>query len=121
VVEEFWTHIGWPWHKVIRNEGWGTPTVHLSCDFVKPSSYGDRLTFQLCVSKVGNSSVRLEHKVFCGAEYRWSADQVLAASWLDNHTSMPWPSEVKAKLERLMSGPTDDHAPAHPPTGGPSQ
>jgi 4-hydroxybenzoyl-CoA thioesterase len=36
--------------------------------------------------------------VLCGDEHRWSGKQVLAASWLDKHTSMPWPDDVRAKL-----------------------
>ena len=56
VVEEFWTHIGYPWHEIIWKERWGTPTVHLTCDFSKPSFFGDRLTFRLTVVKVGIST-----------------------------------------------------------------
>ena len=63
VVEEFWAHIGWPWHEIIWNERWGTPTVHLSCDFSKPSFFGDTLTFRLTILKVGKSSVRLRHTI----------------------------------------------------------
>ena len=37
VNEEFWAYLGYPWHKIIWNDRWGTPTVHLSCDFSKPS------------------------------------------------------------------------------------
>jgi 4-hydroxybenzoyl-CoA thioesterase len=98
VVEEFWTHIGYPWHEIIWKERWGTPTVHLSCDFSKPSFFGDRLTFRLMVRKVGRSSLTIDHTVHCGDEPRWSGHQVLAASWLDKHTSMPWPEDVRAKL-----------------------
>lgn len=103
VVEEFWTWLGWPWHRVIPTEGWGTPTVHLSCDFAKASLMGDLLTFRLSVLRVGRSSLRLGHTVHCGDENRWSAEQVLAASHLANRTSMPWPPEVRARLESLLS------------------
>jgi 4-hydroxybenzoyl-CoA thioesterase len=102
VVEEFWTHIGWPWPMMVWTEGWAVPTVHLSCDFSKPSRFGDLLTFRLSVLKVGRSSLRLGHTIFCADEHRWSAEQVLAASHLASHTSMPWPPEVRAKLETLL-------------------
>ena len=102
VVEEFWSAIGFPWHEIIWKERWGTPTVHLTCDFSKPSLFGDKLTFRLRVLKVGKSSVRISHTVHCGVESRWSGEQVLAASWLAEHTSMPWPPAVKAKLESLI-------------------
>ena len=98
VIEEFWTAIGYPWHKIIWKERWGTPTVHLTCDFSKPSFFGDELTFELTVTKVGKSSMTVEHVVLCGDEHRWSGKQVLAASWLDKHTSMPWREDVREKL-----------------------
>ena len=102
VVEEFWTVIGFPWHEIIRKDRWATPTVHLTCNFSKPSYFGDRLTFRLTVLKVGKSSVTLDHAVHCGGEPRWSCHQVLAASRLDTHTSMIWPDEVRAKLASFL-------------------
>ena len=103
VMEEFWGWLGYPWHEIIWNERWGTPTVHLTCDFSKPSFFGDKLTFRLTVLTVGRSSVRISHTVHCGDEQRWSGEQVLAASWLDEHTSMAWPDDVKQKLEALAT------------------
>ncbi|MDA0361549.1 MAG: thioesterase family protein [Proteobacteria bacterium] len=102
VIEEFWSVIGWPWHEIIWEERWGTPTVHLSCDFSKPSLFGEKLTFRLYVMKVGKSSLRLRHIILFEEEVRWTGEQVLAASWLDKHTSMLWPIDVKTKLESLV-------------------
>lgn len=103
VVEEFWDWLGWPWHRVIPSEGWGTPTVHLNCDFARPSFFGDILTFRLAVLKLGRSSLRLGHEIRCGDEIRWTAEQVLAASHLASHTAMPWPRPVRDKLESLIA------------------
>ena len=102
VVEDFWIWLGWPWHHTIRDNGWGTPTVHLTCDFAKASRMGDLLTFRLSVLKVGRSSLRLHHTIHCGTELRWTADQVLAACRIATYDSMPWPPEVRARLEGLI-------------------
>lgn len=102
VNEEFWAHLGYPWHEIIWKERWGTPTVHLTCDFSIPSLFGQTLTFELRVAKVGRSSVTLEHDISCGPEKRWTSKQVLAASDLDKHTSIPWPDDVRAKLESYL-------------------
>lgn len=118
VIEEFWTKIGYPWHEIIWKERWGTPTVHLTCNFSKPSFFGDRLTFRLTVTKVGRSSMTIEHQVHCGEEARWSGHQVLAASWLDKHTSMTWPDEVRAKLLSFL--PKDEGGDMHKPVGAKS-
>src|ERR1700752_4265739 len=52
VVEEFWAAIGFPWSGLIGGRRIGTPTVHLTCDFSKPSSFEDPLTFKLRVCRV---------------------------------------------------------------------
>ena len=103
VNEEFWTHIGYPWHEIIWKDRWGTPTVHLTCDFSIPSLFGQTLRFDLRVVRVGRSSVTLKHEISCDGEKRWNSTQVLAASDLDKHTSVPWPTEVKATLEDWLT------------------
>ena len=99
VNEEFWAHLGYPWHDIIWKDRWGTPTVHLSCDFSKPSFFGETLSFELGVLRVGRSSVTVRHRISCGPEIRWSSTQVLAASDLDKHISISWPHEVKDTLD----------------------
>jgi 4-hydroxybenzoyl-CoA thioesterase len=99
VNEEYWAHIGYPWHEIIWKERWGTPTVHLTCDFSIPSLFGQTLTFELRVVRVGRSSVTLKHEISCKGEKRWNSTQVLAASDLDKHTSLAWPDAVKATLD----------------------
>ena len=98
VNEEFWAHLGYPWHDIIWKDRWGTPTVHLSCDFSKPSFFGETLSFELGVLRVGQSSVTVRHRISCKSEIRWSSTQVLAASDLDKHISILWPQEVKDTL-----------------------
>jgi 4-hydroxybenzoyl-CoA thioesterase len=103
VIEEFWTVIGFAWHDIIWKQRWGTPTVHLTCNFSKPSFFGEKLSFDLTVTRVGGSSVTIEHLVRCGTETRWSGHQVLAASTLEDHKSMRWPEDVKAKLSSFLA------------------
>ncbi|QBF30502.1 thioesterase family protein [Thalassococcus sp. S3] len=103
VNEEFWSELGFPWNKTIWEERWGTPTVHLSCDFSKPSFFGETLSFDVGVTKVGRSSVTMRHKISSGAETRWTSTQVLAASDLDKHTSIPWPEPVVIALNKVLA------------------
>lgn len=102
VNEEFWLHLGFPWRKNMLEERWGTPTVHISCDFSCPSQFGEELSFELRVVKVGKSSVTLQHNIHCQGEQRWSCRQILVASDLQKHQSMPWPPAVKAALEACL-------------------
>ena len=108
VNEEFWDHLGFPWHKTIWEERWGTPTVHISSDFSSPSFFGEELEFAVTVLRVGKSSVTVHHDISCKGEQRWSSTQVLAASDLDKHCSIPWPDAVKkALMARLVETPDD--------------
>lgn len=102
VNEEFWDALGFPWHKIIWEDRWGTPTVHIRSDFSKPSFFGEELEFEVTVLKVGRSSVTLHHDISCDGQNRWSSTQVLAASDLDKHISIPWPPEVRAALEACL-------------------
>lgn len=108
VNEAFWVELGFPWHKMIREERWGTPTVHLTSDFSCPSLFGEDLDFEVSVLKVGRSSVTVHHDIRCNGEKRWNCTQVLAASNLDKHCSIPWPDAVKSALVACLVTPSED-------------
>src|SRR5215471_8208181 len=103
VVEEFWAKIGFPWPELITVRKIGTPTVHLTCDFSRPSKFGDLLTFSLRIGKVGGSSLDLAHVVSGADGMRWRARQILAATSLVDHHAIPWPDDVRAALEAHLS------------------
>ena len=98
VVEEFWATIGFPWPGLITVRKIGTPTVHLSCDFSRPSMFGDLLTFRLRVCRVGGASLHLEHVVAAADGIRWRARQILAATSLVDHRAIPWPDDIRKAL-----------------------
>ncbi|MDH2349683.1 thioesterase family protein [Bradyrhizobium sp. SSUT112] len=98
VVEDFWAAIGFPWPQLITVRKIGTPTVHLTCDFSRPSRFGDLLTFSLRIVRVGGSSLHFEHVVSGADGTRWRASQILAATSLVDHHAIPWPDDIRAAL-----------------------
>jgi 4-hydroxybenzoyl-CoA thioesterase len=98
VVEEFWTTIGFPWREQITVRKIGTPTVHLSCDFSRPSVFGDPLTFKLRIGRVGRASLHLAHVVLGADGVRWKAHQIVAATSLVSHQAIPWPEDIREAL-----------------------
>ena len=98
VVEEFWAGIGFAWPELIMVRKIGTPTVHLACDFSRPSMFGDLLTFSLRIGRVGGSSLHLEHVVSGADGMRWRARQILAATSLVDHRAIPWPDDIHTAL-----------------------
>lgn len=98
VVEEYWERIGFPWPELITVRKIGTPTVHLTCDFSRPSRFGELLTFKLRIERVGRASLHLAHVVSGADSMRWRARQILAATSLVDHHAIAWPDDVRAAL-----------------------
>lgn len=44
----------------------GIPLVHASCNFIAPSSFGDVVQVESCVTEWGNSSFTVQHRLFRG-------------------------------------------------------
>jgi len=105
VVEEFWRELGFPWPDLIGRRRIGLPTAHLDSDFVKPSAFGEVLTFTLAVVRLGQSSLHLAHRISSAGEPRWSANQVVVATDLDTHRARPWPEDMRSSLSRFMESP----------------
>ena len=98
VVEDFRAGIGLPWPELITARKIGTPTVHLACDFSRPSMFGDLLTFNLRIIRVGGSSLHLDHLISGANGPRWRARQILAATSLVDHHAIPWPDDIRSAL-----------------------
>src|SRR5262245_28285556 len=98
VVEDFWATIGFPWPGLIAVRKIGTPTVHLSCDFSRPSVFGDLLTFKLRICRVSRASLHLMHVVSGREGILWRARQSVVATSLADHRSMPCPEDIRSAL-----------------------
>ena len=106
VTEEFWHRIGHSWNTQLAGRGIGTPTVHLACDFVAPSTYGDELSFSVSIARLGRSSLELRHDITCGEERRWSAKQILALVHFGSRRKpLPWPDDIRTALQHFMESP----------------
>jgi 4-hydroxybenzoyl-CoA thioesterase len=102
VVEDFWTDIGHPWTDQLGRRHMGTPTAHLSCDFVRPSRHGDRLLFSMTVVRLGRASLEFAHSVTRAGEPVWSARQVLVAMDMKTGASQRWPDDIRTALQAFI-------------------
>jgi len=98
VVEDFWRYLGFSLPELIKRRGIGTPTVQLDCQFERPATFGEQLTFLLSVVKLGKSSLHLAHEITGADGTKWSARQVLVATSLAEHRPTPWPQDVRGSL-----------------------
>ena len=81
----------------------GIPLVQASCNFIVPSSFGDVVTVDSCVTEWGSSSFSLRHKLFRGDTL--AVEGVEKRVWAVRHTEdsskitgQAIPKEVKEKF-----------------------
>jgi 4-hydroxybenzoyl-CoA thioesterase len=78
-----------------------TPSVHFTVDFIKPTRYGDRLTFNLWTVKVGRTSCELRIEASLGGELRMRVRQVLVFISSDTSRATEIPTELVARMHRF--------------------
>lgn len=89
-----------------------TPSVHFTVDFVKPTRYGDRLTFNLWTVKIGSSSCELRIEASHQGELRMRVRQVLVFISASTARSTAIPPELVSRMHRFA---IEDEAPARAP------
>jgi 4-hydroxybenzoyl-CoA thioesterase len=78
-----------------------TPSVHFTVDFVKPTRYGDRLTFNLWTVKIGNTSCEVRIEASHQGELRMRVRQVLVFISAGTGHSTPIPPELISRMHRF--------------------
>ncbi|MBL0372794.1 acyl-CoA thioesterase [Rhizobium sp. KVB221] len=102
VVEDFFASLGAPRKEMIDDRKIGTPTLTLDLTFVKPGFHGSDLTFDIRVTRIGGSSLDLEHTVSANGNTLWSARQRLVATSLKTHKACAWPDDIRAALSHHL-------------------
>lgn len=97
--EEFWS--GWmqvPYATLTRQESLGFPTVHAQTDFQAPIHWGDVLTIQLWVARIGKSSVNFEYRVRVGERLCCAAALTKVCVDMATFTTTPIPAKYRERL-----------------------
>jgi 4-hydroxybenzoyl-CoA thioesterase len=81
-----------------------TPSVHFTVDFMKPTHYGERLTFNLWTARIGRTSCELRIEASHQNELRMRVKQVLVfisagAAGAGRATSIP--PELVSRMQRF--------------------
>ena len=88
---------------LIMNERVGTPTVDIQCQFIKPCRYGEILTMELHLSKIGRTSFHLVHEGKVAGELRWRARHVLCFLSIETYRAVPIPAALRARMEKFVA------------------
>jgi 4-hydroxybenzoyl-CoA thioesterase len=80
-----------------------TPSVHFTVDFMKPTRYGERLTFNLWTQKPGRTSCELRIEASHQGEQRMRAQQVLVFISAATARPTPIPPELLSRMHRFAA------------------
>jgi len=89
-----------------RNDHFWMPRVHVECDFLTAITHDDLIDIEVCLTKLGRSSIRLEFRTFKGAEV--AAQGVVVVACMDKTTqrAVALPPELR---EKLVAELTESH------------
>jgi 4-hydroxybenzoyl-CoA thioesterase len=101
VVEDWCEHgLGSSFREMHMQLGYGLPTVHVECSFLKPSELGETLQAQLSVNKIGNTSLHIEINLFgADAVQRVATKMVVVLMDMKTRKAIPLPEQLRQKIQ----------------------
>jgi 4-hydroxybenzoyl-CoA thioesterase len=77
------------------------PTAAVEARFIAPSRLEDDLTFALTVTKLGDASCGLRHRISAGAQLRFEASQTIVYVGASLKPE-PWPEPLRARISPFV-------------------
>jgi 4-hydroxybenzoyl-CoA thioesterase len=110
LVEDWFTQgLGVDYAQLLGPRRIGMPSVRLTADFKRVSRMGDHLTQRICITKLGRSSLGLAISFDGPDGQRVAFEQVLVCTSLETHKPEPFPTDLRAALERaVLPGESDE-------------
>lgn len=99
VIENFFADVAGHSFAAMMAAGEGVPTAQVETRFAAPSRLGDRLDWQLTVSRVGGASLTLILEARGGDELRLTS--TLTVVFVRGGRPAPWPEDVRNRLDRF--------------------
>lgn len=100
-LEEFFAACcGIPYHRLMKDERIGFPTVNAQTQFLAPLVYGDEIDVLMQVANVGTTSVTFEYNIQRTSDQMLCvrSTQVHAAMNLDARRAVPLPEKYRRAL-----------------------
>ncbi len=100
VIEDWYTEeLGFDYAEMLMGSRYGSPIVHIDCDFKIPSRMGDVIDLTLLVERIGRSSLGIAIVCHRDGLERLRAHLVTAMMALETGQSVPLPQPLRDKIE----------------------
>ncbi|MBW2463055.1 MAG: acyl-CoA thioesterase [Deltaproteobacteria bacterium] len=102
--EDFFKDHGVPYKDVLDVDNCGWPSVHAEADFASPARFGDVLSIELTVERVGSKSVTFLFRGINRKEDRLvlTGKVTCVCVFMDNFASRPIPDKYRAMFEQHL-------------------
>jgi 4-hydroxybenzoyl-CoA thioesterase len=105
VLEDWIDALGIGFSDLVARRRIGVPSVRIEADFQAMSRFGDAVSLQLEVERIGSKSLTLAWRCVATAsgEVRMAMRQVLVTTSLETHRAIPIPRDLRAAIETPAS------------------
>lgn len=104
-MEDFMAAAGKPQAEQINVKRRGWPIVKMTVDFVGMSRYGDEVSIDVAVRRIGGASLGLDYRIHGDERDRLRASTTVVHVDLANDRPLPIPPDVRAAFEPFMREP----------------
>lgn len=99
-VEDWFNEaVGWGFNEMHIRQRVGFPIVATGCEFFRPCHLGDRLELELCIAKLGRSSIEFAVTGRVEGDEKFRARHKVALMSLETQRALPIPEDMRAKMQ----------------------
>jgi len=101
VFEDFLASLGFTLNKMLQEEDFLLPIVHLEADYFVPMQVGDRFNIRLMVEKIKTTSFSLKYEFYALHDERLSGTVSITHVCVSKHTKRP--IDIPSKLHTFFN------------------
>ncbi|HST13175.1 MAG TPA: thioesterase family protein [Terriglobales bacterium] len=87
---------------LLMNQKLGTPTVGTQCDFISPARFGDTLTIELSILRLGNSSIELAFNASIDGRACLKCRHTICMFSKDTAKAVPIPEALRNRMQDFV-------------------
>ena len=112
-MEDWFTNgLGERFSDLVMSKGMGTPTVSTHCDFISPARFGDVLTIELSILRLGTASVELLFQASVQHRACFRCRHTICLFDRTTLKAVPIPEDLRARMQAYLADSTDESQPA---------
>ena len=101
-MEDFMAAAGKPQHEQINVLRRGWPIIRLAVDFVRMSRYGDAVSIDVMVRKIGGASLAIDYRIRAADGDRLKASTTVVHVDLETDRAITIPDDVRTAFEPFL-------------------